>query len=61
MEELTFKVCDHCHEKMSPQTMSQTFRFNGKEIEIKGIQGFGEGTICGFEEALKFYNDHKGE
>ena len=24
-------------------------------------QGFGAGTICGFEEALKFYNDHKGE
>ena len=29
MEELTFKVCDHCHGKMLPQTMSQTFRFNG--------------------------------
>ena len=40
MEELTFKVCDHCHGKMLPQTMSQTFRFNGKEIEIKGIQGY---------------------
>lgn len=24
-------------------------------------QELGEGTICGFEEALKFYNDHKGE
>lgn len=22
-------------------------------------QGFGEGTICGFNEALKFYNAHK--
>lgn len=21
-------------------------------------QGFGEGTICGFSEALKFYNTH---
>lgn len=40
MEELTFKVCDHCHGKMLPKTMSQTFRFNGKEIEIKGIQGY---------------------
>ena len=40
MKELTFKVCDHCHGKMLPQTMSQTFRFNGKEIEIKGIQGY---------------------
>ncbi len=40
MVELTFKVCDHCHGKMLPQTMSQTFRFNGKEIEIKGIQGY---------------------
>lgn len=48
MEELTFKVCDHCHEKMSPQTMSQTFRFNGKEIEIKGIQGY-RCEICGNE------------
>lgn len=40
MEELTFKVCDHCHGKMLPQTMSQTFQFNGKEIEIKGIKGY---------------------
>ena len=40
MVELTFKVCDHCHGKMLPQTMSQTFRFNGKEIESKGIQGY---------------------
>ena len=40
MEKLTFKVCDHCQRKMLPQTMSQTFRFNGKEIEIKGIQGY---------------------
>ena len=40
MEELIFKVCDHCHGKMLPKTMSQTFRFNGKEIEIKGIQGY---------------------
>ena len=24
-------------------------------------QGFGAGTVCGFEEAVKFYNDHKGE
>ena len=40
MEELTFKVCDHCHGKMLPQTMSHTFRFNGKEIEIKGIKGY---------------------
>lgn len=22
---------------------------------------FGEGTICSFKEAVKFYNDHKGE
>lgn len=40
MEKLTFKVCDYCHGKMLPQTMSQTFQFNGKEIEIKGIQGY---------------------
>ena len=40
MEKLTFKVCDHCHGKMLPQTMSQTFQFNGKEIEIKGIKGY---------------------
>lgn len=40
MEELTFKVCDHCHGKMLPQTMSRTFQFDGKEIEIKGIHGY---------------------
>ena len=40
MEELTFKVCDQCQGKMLPQTMSQTFHFNGKEIEIKGIKGY---------------------
>ena len=40
MEELTFKVCDHCHGKMLPQTMSRTFKFDGKEIEIKGIHGY---------------------
>ena len=40
MEELTFKVCDHCHRKMLPQTMSRTFQFDGKEIEIKGIHGY---------------------
>lgn len=40
MEELTFKMCDQCHGKMLPQEMSQTFRFNGKEVEIKGIQGY---------------------
>ena len=38
MMELYFKVCDHCHGKMLPQTMSKTFQFNGKEIKIKGIQ-----------------------
>ena len=33
MEKLTFKVCDYCHGKMLPQTMSQTFQFNGKELK----------------------------
>lgn len=40
MEKFTFKVCEHCHGKMLPQTTSRTFRSNGKEIEIKGIQGY---------------------
>ena len=37
---VTFKVCDRCHGKMLPQMMNQIFQFNGKEIEIKGIQGY---------------------
>lgn len=40
MKEAYFKVCDRCHGKMLPQTTSKTFQFNGKEIEIKGIQGY---------------------
>lgn len=38
MEKFTFKVCEHCHGKMLPQTVSRPFRSSGKEIEIKGIQ-----------------------
>lgn len=40
MEELNFRVCDNCKGKMFPQTMSKTFTFNGKEIEIRGIKGY---------------------
>lgn len=40
MEELNFKICEYCGKKMLPQMMSQTFKFNGKEIEIRGIRGY---------------------
>ena len=40
MEELNFRVCDNCKGKMLPQTMSKTFKFHGKEIEIRGIKGY---------------------
>lgn len=48
MMELHFKVCDRCHGKMFPQTMSKTFQFNGKEVEIIDIQGY-KCESCGNE------------
>lgn len=38
MEELNYKICDQCGEKMLPQMMSQIFNVAGKEIEIRGIK-----------------------
>ncbi len=40
MKELTYKICDQCGGKMYPQTLSRVFNANGKEIEIRGIEGF---------------------
>lgn len=40
MKELTYKICNQCGGKMFPQVLSRTFKANGKEIELRGIEGF---------------------
>ena len=40
MGALIFRTCDRCGYKMIPQKMSNIFSFDGKELEIKGIEGY---------------------
>ena len=40
MKEQNYKICDQCGGKMLPATLSKVFHVNGKEIEIRGIEGF---------------------
>lgn len=40
MEAIKFKACENCGGKMLPQLMTKTFMFHGKEIAIKGIEGY---------------------
>lgn len=44
----SYKVCTECGGEMLPHTMSQIFRVHGKEIEIKGIEGY-QCKDCGEE------------
>lgn len=48
MKELNYKICSECGGKMLPHTMSKIFQVNGKEIEIKGIEGY-QCKDCGEE------------
>lgn len=48
MDELNYKICAECGSKMLPHTMSKIFQVNGKEIEIKGIEGY-QCKDCGEE------------
>lgn len=38
--DLNYKVCTECGGKMFPHIMSKKFQVSGKEIEIKGIEGY---------------------
>ena len=40
MKENQFKICDECGGKMIPRTIKKEFHFQGKEFEIRGIEGF---------------------
>lgn len=40
MKGLNYIICTECGEKMLPQIISTVFQVGGKEIEIKGIEGF---------------------
>ena len=35
-----FRICDHCGGKMIPQKLSKSFSFDGKELELTGIEGY---------------------
>ena len=48
MKEFNYKICTECGSKMLPHTMSKIFQVNGKEIEIKGIEGY-QCQECGEE------------
>lgn len=48
-----FKICDQCGGKMNPQEITKEFHFRGKEIELKGIQGF----VCEQCGSIVFGND----
>ena len=41
-----YKICHECGSRMEPCTISRTFRFHGKEIELKGIEAY-QCTNCG--------------
>lgn len=41
-----YKICHECGSRMEPCTISKTFRFHGKEIELKGIEAY-QCTNCG--------------
>ena len=40
MEGTNYKICHECGSKMALSTISKTFRFCGKEVEIKGIEAY---------------------
>lgn len=40
MDSSNYKICEHCGSKMLPETLSKTFSFHGKEIELKGLNGY---------------------
>lgn len=48
MKELNYKICSECGGQMLPHTMSRTFQVKGKEIEIKGLEGY-QCKDCGEE------------
>lgn len=41
-----YKICHECGSRMEPCAISRTFRFHGKEIELKGIEAY-QCTNCG--------------
>lgn len=57
MKVSNYKICHVCGSKMELCTISKTFRFRGKEVEIKGIEAYqcpecGECVYTGKEVAM---------
>lgn len=48
MEKQNYKICECCGGKMFPESITRTFTFDGKEIELKGIKGY-RCEACGNE------------
>lgn len=40
MEGTNYKICHECGSKMELCTISKTFRYRGKEVELKGIEAY---------------------
>lgn len=46
MEGTNYKICHECGSKMELCTTSKTFRYRGKEVELKGIEAY-QCSECG--------------
>lgn len=40
MGAMNYRICHVCRGRMLPQSLTKTFQLNGKEITIKGLEGY---------------------